>query len=154
MQREVTVEVEVGIVAAALLRRYPIPFKSSLAHPPIMALHLVSHRAIHLDLLDQMDLVAVAHLEMDPTMGQIVMAHLHLQVEEAVETPFALSVAALITATLVLKPCVPLHQLIAPSAMGYILRLSVLKQNFGDFWQSFAGYSKAKSSVLAKRINS
>ena len=28
------------------------------------------------------------------------------------------------------------------------------KQNFGDFWQIFAGYSKAKSSVLAKTINS
>ena len=28
------------------------------------------------------------------------------------------------------------------------------KQNFGDFWQIFAGYSKAKSSILAKTINS
>ena len=28
------------------------------------------------------------------------------------------------------------------------------KQNFGDFWQIFAGYSKAKSSVFGKTINS
>ena len=28
------------------------------------------------------------------------------------------------------------------------------KQNLGDFWQIFAGYSKAKSSVLARMINS
>ena len=81
-----------------------------------MTLHLVSHRAIHLD-------------PQDPPMGQMVMVHLHSQVEGEVETPFALSVVDLILSTLVLNPRVPLQTLVALSAMGYILRLSAPMSN-------------------------